>query len=247
MARKSKLIETRGASPWFFVDPTPIEDPACVRDENDPHSAFAQYLMTRLVKSKDEASKDVLAAVKAGRGVADAAIDAIQALPAGKTKKLRAWMDEATSSRVYAYAEIFQKDGTAEAGLMLTEGGPKDKALAREQILNDDLDVGRTEYRGADAVIVDIEDGAGRSDEGEYVHVFAQSQYDRALKALGKTKSRWEKPGIYFFDGGAPSYVGTVKEYEFACAYQEAESMIRAVRQDDVLHAACGQLRKGAS
>src|SRR5262249_55110715 len=60
---------------YMFVSSDAIEDPACARDENDPTSAFAQYLLPRLKESRDEASREVLDAMKAGRPIGDAVID----------------------------------------------------------------------------------------------------------------------------------------------------------------------------
>ena len=132
---RRKLIEVK---PNFFIEPVPVDDTACARDLNDPMGAFAQYLLPRLKNANDEASKEVLALVKAGEGLGEAVAMTIQSLPTQKTKKLRAWTDEALSSNVYAYTQIQPSRGYEPpflvVGLLLTEGGPRDKILQHSRV-----------------------------------------------------------------------------------------------------------------
>jgi len=116
----------------FFVDPEPIDEPACLLDEGDPASAFSAFMLARLEDARDEASKEVLRSVEEGRDLGDAIVDAIESLPAQKTRKLRAWVSEAQTSRIYTYVKFF-RSGTY-VGLRLTTGGPRDEVIAAEEI-----------------------------------------------------------------------------------------------------------------
>lgn len=114
---------------YLFVDPTPFDEPACARDDSDPSSAFAQYIMPRVRAGKDEASKEVLEYLKV-EPLADAIDDTIRSLPANKTRKLRTWVEEAAGSRVYRYVRVDVEGYVLEAdvGFMHASEGPHNTA-----------------------------------------------------------------------------------------------------------------------
>src|SRR5271169_3981979 len=117
-----------------FVSTDEVEDPACMSLETgDPHDVFRDYILPRIeASSRDEASTEVLTAIRAGRSFSDAVLDTIESLPRSATKKLRAWVEEARGTHVYPYVR-FRGDHVTY-GLMLTTGGPEDKAIAREPV-----------------------------------------------------------------------------------------------------------------
>ncbi len=51
-------------------------------------------MMERLSKCHTEACDEILASVKAGRSISDAVTDAIEVLPASKTRGLRRWLEQ---------------------------------------------------------------------------------------------------------------------------------------------------------
>lgn len=64
---------------------------------NGDSAAFREMLLPRLeATSRDEASTLVLEACRAGEDLGTVVIDVIQVLPAQKTRRLRAWVDQAT-------------------------------------------------------------------------------------------------------------------------------------------------------
>ncbi len=129
---KRRIIEV---SKNVFVDSQPIDVSECERPLDDPASAFAQFLLPRIERGTDEASKEVRAAMKAGRSLSDAVIDAVEALPMTKTRQLRTWVEQARESHVYAFLRILKRPNSGvEYGLRLTAGGPRDKVIAEEQI-----------------------------------------------------------------------------------------------------------------
>jgi hypothetical protein len=241
MAARPKLIAVRGRPHWLFVESKPVDDPACVRDDNDPQSAFAQYLLTRLRRSHDEASKEVLAAVKAGRSVSDAALDAIQSLPASKTRRLRVWMEEASSSQIYPYASIDGINGAARVGLLLTEGGPKDRVIQNEETSHYGIE-DFAPYHYFKDVIGEIEDGHISSDESLPVLIETKAEFDRAMAALS-LRTKWAGPGIYEFMEG--SFLGDVNAYEDSAAFMEAEFALEDQwPTGKELKDACAELRR---
>lgn len=152
---RPKTLSSSKAQGWryVFVDTAAIDDPACVRSEDDPSSAFAQYLIPRIKKGTDDASREVREAMKSGRLLTDAVADAVEAMPASKTKRLRVWAEEALSSRVYAYVVIrvwLPRDGdryingSLDYGFMTTSGGPhedqRDHTLLREGLSSTGFD-----------------------------------------------------------------------------------------------------------
>lgn len=63
---------------------------------NGDSAAFAELLLPRLeATARDEASTLVIQAYRSGEDIGTAVIDVIQALPAKKTRRLRAWVDQA--------------------------------------------------------------------------------------------------------------------------------------------------------
>lgn len=73
--------------------------------------------------------------MKAGRSLGDAVIDAVEALPMTKTRHLRAWVELARESHVYAYLRIPKNARYGvEYGLRLTAGGPRDKMIEEDVI-----------------------------------------------------------------------------------------------------------------
>jgi hypothetical protein len=248
MGKSPKIIEVRKS---LFVDPRPIDNEACTRDINDPTSAFAQYMLPRLKASQDEASKEVLALMEDGEGVGEAVALVIQSMPAPKTKKLRTWADEAIGSNVYAYAEIhgprYDGDRTIVAtGLMLTEGGPRDKILYssmahQNRIINHaayrsdvDLDVWIHLTRGSYAVAPPerkiVVAASSRQDLRKHrmIEFTSKEQYDDVLALTRMSGSAWKGPGIYDVDKKL-SYVGTVAEYVQTADREAAETEIHSL------------------
>lgn len=117
-----------------FVDSQSIDEPECKRDVDDPASAFAQFLLPRVERGADDASKEVRVSIRAGRSLSDAILDAIETLPENKSRLLRTWVEQAGESRVYAYIRILSRDRGVEHGLRLTKGGPRDEVIANEVV-----------------------------------------------------------------------------------------------------------------
>ena len=56
--------------------------------------SFEDVMMKRLADCHAEACNEILASVRAGRSLSDAVSDAIEALPASKTRDLRRWIED---------------------------------------------------------------------------------------------------------------------------------------------------------
>lgn len=56
--------------------------------------SFEDFMMKRLAKCHAEACDEILKSVRAGRSLSDAVTDAIEALPASKTRDLRRWLED---------------------------------------------------------------------------------------------------------------------------------------------------------
>jgi hypothetical protein len=249
-----KLIEIK---PNFFIEPVPVDDDACVRDLNNPASAFTQYLLPRLKEARDEASEEVLALVKAGEGLGEAVAITIQNLSASKTRRLRAWTDEALSSHVYAYAQMLPgrrgQPSFLVVGLVLTEGGPGDEILQRstaKQFHATNYAPYRTEASLGSWIRLRFASPSTINPTTwipPMVEVASEEQYDAALALLGLSGSAWELPGIYDFENfrrSLPSYVGTVAEYEHAAARALAEKEINTLLGNpSLLETTCRRLR----
>jgi hypothetical protein len=55
---------------------------------------FEDVMMKRLDTCNAEACREVLAGVKSGRSLGDAVADALESLPASKTRELRRWLED---------------------------------------------------------------------------------------------------------------------------------------------------------
>jgi hypothetical protein len=55
---------------------------------------FEDVMLKRLAECHAEACDEVLASMKSGRVISDAVSDAIEALPASKTRELRRWLED---------------------------------------------------------------------------------------------------------------------------------------------------------
>jgi hypothetical protein len=56
--------------------------------------SFEDVMLRRLSECHAEACTEILASVKAGRSISDAVTDALEALPASKTRELRRWLED---------------------------------------------------------------------------------------------------------------------------------------------------------
>lgn len=238
MGRRNKIVEIK---PFTWVDTTPIDDPACVRDDSDPRSAFAQYLLPKLKDARDEASREVLEYLKV-EDLTDAIAHTIQSLPANKTKKLRDWVREAQSTRIYAYCYVDTRGtGTAAVGLMLTAGKATDKILATEEGYDIGIDLS---YRHFEEVLEEMEEvvnslptmsSAARKSALEKIFeeenrgmvlVSNERQYGYALQAMGISASAWNGAGIYDFYQQPPKFLGSLAAWRHAVALSTAEDML---------------------
>lgn len=256
--KKAKYVEV-ARNTW--VDPVPLDDAACARAESDPASAFAQYVLPRIKAGKDEASKEVLAFMKSGESIGDAIAFTIQSLPAGKTKKLRALVEEANSTRIYWQVELH--DDHAHVGLRLTAGGPKAEVLGEAHVHTHSYERGIAPYwtftYAFDALVSEIGDATGEEarrtayrlfadDVAHVVEVKSRTDYDRAMRAMGMEPAdgAWTKAGLYDFTEQPPTYVSTPDEYERAMFADEAENILDEVGdwdEGDVAEA-CTKVRK---
>lgn len=231
------IIERRDVANEF-VDTDEIEDPACMHLEaGDPYDVFRNYVLPRIeVSSHDEASAEVLTAMRAGRNFSDAVLDTIEALPESKTAKLRAWVHEARGSHIYPYVR-FQNDNVWY-GLMLTTGGPKDRAIAREALgehyLSDDF----AEYWDFSDAIAGIVNKFPKHmflfDDNPFVEIKTKKDYDRAISEMNHESSGWEKPGLYDFRDEPPSYYSTVEDFVRVAIIAEAEDVLSSMDIDDI-------------
>lgn len=258
MSRAPKIIELNAprhsyARNPLFVGEHPIDEPACRLDIDDPSSAFAQYLMPRLKDGRDEASKEVLAFLKSGESLGDAVAFTIQSLSESKTKKLRAWIEEAYGSRFYPYATIgASAGGVSNVGIMLTVGGPRDTVLTKKHIRNWNVDADAFEFMSASRFYAITRGSNAEQDLREMLHdpyalrpeVMEKKTYDDALTLLGITQSGWKNPGLYDFKKSPPAYLGSRLEYEYAVAFREAQQAIAEMYDDaSALAWACENLR----
>lgn len=231
-----------------YVDPEPVEhEPGCVRFESDPGPAFENFLLPRLESVRDEASREILAAVRAGRPFGDAVLDVLESLPAHKTKKLRAWIEEARTTRIYAYVDVH---GTSRLsyGLLMTTGGPRDAVIASKEMRTLELENVAPYWQFYDA-IKEMRRSAGSSlgpafVENPLVEVSDEDEYDEALAMLNMSPERgvWDKPGLYNFEESPPTYSGTVEDYEHESMKYEAEQALEYMFQGDEWKEICESL-----
>lgn len=203
-----------------FVDPQPVEsESGCIRMEPDS-SAFQNYLLPRIEGARDdEACAEVLASMHARRPFGDAVLDAIESLPSSKTKKLRTWVEEARSTRVYAYVEFSGGLMHVYYGLMLTAGGPNDEVLSSEQVGSYETTDVAPYWYASDAIKMlgkGAEPDTFAFEEQPFVEVIDEDDYNEALEllAIPREDSGWEKPGLYDFRDSPPTYASSLKEYE---------------------------------
>jgi hypothetical protein len=239
---KSKLIERPSyeADTFMFVDSTPIDDPACMRDEDDPASAFAQYLLSKLKHDHGDASHEVLTAMKSGRSLTDAILDTIESLSPNKTKKLRTWVDEASSTRVFTFA-LVPRDITRErvsVGVLLTTGGPKD--YAEKRVTTFPEYVNAIDYQTVHDLRLRRKVGST-----SLVYVDYEHAYESALEELGYSSpyKGWSGQGLYDFSKTWPEFLGTMEAFARVRAEKAAREAISAfLRSGEIAHE-CERLR----
>ena len=56
--------------------------------------SFEDVMLERLAECHAEACEEVIASMKSGRSISDAVTDAIEVLPASKTRELRRWLED---------------------------------------------------------------------------------------------------------------------------------------------------------
>jgi hypothetical protein len=248
---KSKLIErpSHDADTFMFVDSTPIDDPACMRDENDPASAFAQYLLPKLKHDHGDASREVLMAMKSGRSLTDAILDTIESLSPNKTKKLRTWVDEASSTRVFTFA-LVPRDIDREhvrVGVLLTTGGPKDYAVKRVSAAFPEY-VNGVHYQMVHELRAQIANGYGGSviHSTPLVYVDYEHTYESALEELGLPfpYKGWSGQGLYDFSKPWPEFLGTMEVFARARAEKAAREAISAFLRSGEIADECERLRE---
>ncbi len=241
-----KIIEREDLADEF-VSTDEVEDPACMSLETgDPHDVFRDYMLPRIeASSRDEASAEVLSAMRAGRSFSDAVLDTIEALPGSRTKKLRAWVEEVRGTHVYPYVR-FRGDHMTY-GLLLTTGGPEDKAIAREQIGEHYLPENFVGFWSALGAIEEIANKYPKYAHlfrvNPFVHVRHEKEYDAAISEMNLEVegSGWEKPGLYDFRDEPPSFVTTVEDYVKEAVKRKAKDVLGSLEQDDIKYV-CGIL-----
>lgn len=235
-----------------YVDPDPVEhEPGCIRLESDPGPTFENFLLPRLENARDEASREILAAVRAGRPFGDAVLDVLESLPAHKTKKIRAWIEEARTTRIYAYVDVH---GTSRLsyGLLMTTGGPRDAVIASKEMRTLELenvapywqfyDAIKEMQRSASAgILTSFDEPLG---ENPLVDVSDKDEYDEALALMNMSPEdgKWKKPGLYNFEESPPTYSGTVEDYEHESMKYEAEQALEYMFQGDEWEEICETL-----
>lgn len=221
-----------------FVDTDEVEDPACMTLEaGDPHDVFRSYILPRIEDSRDEASIEVLTAMRTGRNFSDAVLDTIEGLPESKTRKLRTWVNEARGTHIYPYVRFSYGDHVTY-GLMLTTGGPMDKAIARESVGEHYLPNDFAEFwKSLDAIeeiINKFPNHARLFEENPFVEIKKKADYDEAISEMGLETNGWRKPGLYDFRDEPPSYYSTVEDFIRVAIRMEAEDVLSSMDTDDI-------------
>lgn len=221
-----------------FVDTDEVEDPACMTLEaGDPHDVFRSYILPRIEDSRDEASIEVLTAMHTGRNFSDAVLDTIEGLPESKTRKLRTWVNEARGTHIYPYVRFSYGDHVTY-GLMLTTGGPMDKAIARESVGEHYLPNDFAEFwKSLDAIeeiINKFPNHARLFEENPFVEIKKKADYDEAISEMGLETNGWRKPGLYDFRDEPPSYYSTVEDFIRVAIRMEAEDVLSSMDTDDI-------------
>ncbi|HYX20497.1 MAG TPA: hypothetical protein VFA98_06585 [Thermoanaerobaculia bacterium] len=232
-----------------YIDPEPVEsEPECLRMEPDSN-AFRNFLLPRVESAHDEACAEVLASVRAGRPFGDAVLDAIESLPASKTKKLRTWVEEARSTRIYAYVE-FGGLSRVYYGLMLTAGSARDEVLASEEVGQYELEnlAGYWYFSDAAERLGERSTrGTSEFEEQPFVEVSDEEEYDGALEALEipKDESAWTKPGLYDFRDSPPTFAYSIDEYERESMKDAAERALEDMFNSEEWENVCVTLLEG--
>jgi hypothetical protein len=234
-------IIRRKDDPDEFVDTDEIDDPACTSLEaGDPYDVFRRYVLPRIEASRrDEGSAEVLAAMGAGRSFSDAVLDTIESMPRSKTKKLRAWVEEARGTHIYKYVRFLDEGDRVSYGLMLTAGSPYDEAIAREHIdyhfLGDNFATNFQSFSDAFLALVNkFPKHAAFFEENPLVEIKSEKDYDAVLFEMNLESSAWEKPGLYDFRDEPPSYAGTVESYLQGATEAEAEDVLSSIDTDEI-------------
>lgn len=230
---------------YLFIDPEPLDDPACARDIDDPASVFAAYLRPKIKSGRDEASKEVREYLKV-ENLADAVAHTIQSLPEKRTAALRAWVDEALSSRIYLYADVDLRGEEVEMGIMLTTGGPRDAEVARVLLATGVVGASYASYgdyemrRSFLHTAKNATPGFRKKPIG--LELANKFEYDDVAEQLGFRRGTWKGPGIYDLNNRRVTFVGTRDAFRHATALQRAEVAIDDVRYD--ARHACVRLRE---
>ena len=255
---KRKLIDLgkRDGGYHVFVEPKPVEhEPECV-GEGDV-GAFDKFLLPRIKNTRDEASREILEYMRAGRSLYDAVADALRSLPSAKTRKLRTWLDEARSTRIYASVRYLINPGTPEplyarVGLQKTVGGPKDKLLEwRELDQISTKDVGRSWiFREAIVQIKNVAWAAPYYDLLQRVRwvfekmpavlVSSEAEYNEVLHWTKLSDSKWKGGGLYNFNHMPPTFIGTVDDYRNEAMTTNAPLLIDDMLKRGAWKKACG-------
>lgn len=236
---------------YQFVDSDPVEsESGCMRMEPDS-AAFQNYLLPRVEGARDdEACSEVLSSMHAGRSFGDAVLDAIESLPASETKKLRAWVEEARSTRVYAYVEFSGGLMHVYYGLMLTSGGPRDEILSSEQVGTYETNEIANYWYFSDAIKLlgkGAEPDEHAFEEQPFVEVTDEDEYDEAFEFLEtspgphhrRNNRMWKKPGIYDFRDSPPTYVSSKEDYERESMKEAAERALEDMFSGEEWESAC--------
>jgi hypothetical protein len=226
-----------------YIDTDEVEEePNCIRLEPDQVAAFRGFLMPRLESARDEASMEILAAVRGGRNLGDAVNDVLESLPARKTQRLRQWLKEVSGTRIYAYV-VFHSLFRLSFGLTMTAGGPRDREIASEEIGSWELENSVAPYWEFRDAFKEMGD-AHAFDEISLVEVSDEEEYDEALAAMGiePGDGAWERAGLYDFSMDPPSYSGTVDAYERESMKDEAVRALEGMFDGDEWRSACVEL-----
>jgi hypothetical protein len=237
----------------WYIDSKEFEDPKCIRVEQFESKTFHDFMLPRLESARDEASAEVLEGLRRGRSLGDAIFDAIESLPASKTKRLRSWVELAKGTHIYAFVEFTGGDRShLTYGLVRTTGGPKDAIIDRKEI-------GGWEFAGAPywefydaykAIDASLSRESRHSERQRISYLFAdnpmvevreEGDYEDALKLMGLSPkaSGWKGPGLYDFRDSPPSYSGSLRDYARETMKSEAERALQDMWISESWEAAC--------
>jgi len=263
VSRKRRIIER---SKRVFVTAEPVEhEPNCIGSGDA--SAFDTFMLPRIQKMRDEASREILEYIAAGRSLYDAIADALRTLPTSKTRKLRKWIDEARSTKIYAYAQYIaatdkSRVQSAFVGLIRTAGGPKDREVDHQNVdgynasdvafywyLGDATDVIDERRRSHEANLPYSKSFDWRRDIPAFeklplVELPSKAGYDIAMHELRleDSASTWQKPGLYDFRKMPPVFVSDVESYERAELLKNAAVLIDEMLKRNEWKDACTKM-----